>query len=592
MEFFNTRIILLFILSFSLFSCSQTPTLYRANDAYFTDIAILEDKSLNLTLQDILSDQVQKKFCPNSICPNLIKHPSYAYWVRCKIVNSSGRDLILHSAINYSSVQIYIPIDSNKFIIKKGGINHPSNGKISYKGIAVAMPNFKEKVCYFRFTSSLPLGIGMDLYHTPEFINLTVYDYFIYGFYYGIFALAFFYSLIMYFVLKEKSYIFYSLYVMTFGCTSMVNWGLMGHIPYINHFQIGYNFYFIPYSLTILTLIAYSKYLLGLADNFKKLNFIINGIFVLKLLIIVLGITFKRNIFYHNLIDLSLLLICFTIALIVFLSGRRYVIYFLVGLAFLTVGFFENYFFKDTNRLLYLSGIFEIGMFAIALISRLNFLKIKKDKIQSQNLKLQEKVIQNLKEKEILRERQKEELEEIVKQRTEELTIANEEIARFNSILKQQNVLLEKDVKKVKQERILQKELTFEEFQQTYSSEESCLQFLAELKWKEGYHCIKCSNDTYSEGNTYLSRRCNKCRYIESVTAHTIFHHLKFPILKAFYILILICSRKNITVQEISDIVDLRKSTCWSFRQKVKEQIEKKKGNKNKSVWTTFIRND
>ena len=41
------------------------------------------------------------------------------------------------------------------------------------------------------------------------------------------------------------------------------------------------------------------------------------------------------------------------------------------------------------------------------------------------------------------------------------------------------------------------------------------------------------------------SKRCSKCGYLESATAYTIFHKVKFPLNKAFYILFLLYSNKN-----------------------------------------------
>ena len=41
----------------------------------------------------------------------------------------------------------------------------------------------------------------------------------------------------------------------------------------------------------------------------------------------------------------------------------------------------------------------------------------------------------------------------------------------------------------------------------------ACLSYLASMKWEDGY----------------------TCRYDESATAHTIFHNLKFSLVKAFY---------------------------------------------------------
>ena len=71
-----------------------------------------------------------------------------------------------------------------------------------------------------------------------------------------------------------------------------------------------------------------------------------------------------------------------------------------------------------------------------------------------------------------------------------------------------------------------------------FCSDDDCYKYLASLKWQEDkFVCKKCGNTTYHKGRSPYSRRCNKCKYDESVTAGTMFEKLKFPILIAFNII-------------------------------------------------------
>ena len=67
-----------------------------------------------------------------------------------------------------------------------------------------------------------------------------------------------------------------------------------------------------------------------------------------------------------------------------------------------------------------------------------------------------------------------------------------------------------------------------------------------------------------------MSRQCTSCRYVESPTAGTLFHKVKFDLVKAFYIVYFVSTnKKGITSTELRRKLGLRQKTCWSFKRKV-----------------------
>lgn len=71
------------------------------------------------------------------------------------------------------------------------------------------------------------------------------------------------------------------------------------------------------------------------------------------------------------------------------------------------------------------------------------------------------------------------------------------------------------------------------------------------------------------------SRSCRRCKYLESATAHTLFHKIKFPLHKAFYIAFLVVSgKKGISTYELERKLSLRQKTCWAFKSKVVSAME------------------
>jgi len=107
-----------------------------------------------------------------------------------------------------------------------------------------------------------------------------------------------------------------------------------------------------------------------------------------------------------------------------------------------------------------------------------------------------------------------------------------------------------------------------------FSSQEACLEFLAEAKWQDGYACRKCGYNNYCQGKTLYSRRCTKCKHNESATANTPFHGCKMPLNLAFRMAYKICCEPGISTYKLSDLHHTRQMTCWKLKKKILECIE------------------
>lgn len=125
------------------------------------------------------------------------------------------------------------------------------------------------------------------------------------------------------------------------------------------------------------------------------------------------------------------------------------------------------------------------------------------------------------------------------------------------------------------------KSLSLFEFQDRFKTSDDCLKHLAELKWKEGFICRKCGHTNSCAGNAAYSKQCTSCRYVESPTAQTLFHQVKFDLLKAFYIVYFVATnKKGITSTELSRKLDLRQKTCWAFKRKVMKAMKSSENHK------------
>lgn len=113
------------------------------------------------------------------------------------------------------------------------------------------------------------------------------------------------------------------------------------------------------------------------------------------------------------------------------------------------------------------------------------------------------------------------------------------------------------------------------EFMDRFSTEEKCKNYLLEMKWKNGFICDKCNHSHYwtKKGNPYV-RVCKSCRHINSITANTLFHKLKFPLRKAFLILFeMSTTTKGCSSPVMARKLGINQKTAWLFMSKVRKAM-------------------
>ena len=114
------------------------------------------------------------------------------------------------------------------------------------------------------------------------------------------------------------------------------------------------------------------------------------------------------------------------------------------------------------------------------------------------------------------------------------------------------------------------------DLESAFQNADQCLELLAAEKWKDGYICRKCGNTNYCFGKTLYSRRCTRCKHDESATANTIFHRCKIPLNEAFKIAYIVCNQPDISTYDISRMLKIRQMTCWKFKKRISECLDKK----------------
>lgn len=104
--------------------------------------------------------------------------------------------------------------------------------------------------------------------------------------------------------------------------------------------------------------------------------------------------------------------------------------------------------------------------------------------------------------------------------------------------------------------------------------DESCKAYLANIKWKDGFICMKCGHTKGCQKAGY-NYQCYGCQHVESATANTLFHKVKFGLQKAFCVVFeMSTSSKSVSSIQMGKRFEIRQGTAWYFMQKVRKAMK------------------
>lgn len=117
------------------------------------------------------------------------------------------------------------------------------------------------------------------------------------------------------------------------------------------------------------------------------------------------------------------------------------------------------------------------------------------------------------------------------------------------------------------------------EFAEHFKTDEDCKEYLASIKAKTAYKCTRCNHTAFQKRKDF-SRQCNICHHIESATANTLFHKVKFGVRKAFFICFeMATTTKSLSASYMAVRYGVTEKTARLFMLKVREAMASSKNN-------------
>jgi len=589
----------------------------------FNQIEVLKDPEGKLSFEQIRSKAYNDQFKPSQSSTPQATSLNTTYWFRIRIKhNSQAQKYFLLEFFDQTIDEItaFTPQANGTYKIRAFGDHYKFSQRVlQHKNFELLIDNNNDQIqsYYFKVKSSQIADAIIVLRSTEWFIAYALNEYFFFGVFYGMILVFSFYNLLMFIAIRQKQYLYYVLYNFCVGLFEMSNDGiayqyLWPNSPHWN--QIAYAFALCGASVFAL---LFTRALLYVKSNAPQLNRIILWLIGLRIAFFIFSLLFNQNLFSYKFIEFIPLLVAFYTGIYVYSKGYLPARFFVLGYGFLFLGFTLKIFIMlhfdwlNFGVISYYSLSFcfvlEMIFLSFAIADKVSILKKKKDTAQKRmiqqlavNAKLKDTLNQELERQVEARTREVFHKSLIIEAKNSELEEANdllkqqaEEITRINVLLGQDNLELQTNVEKVTRDRVMSADVDFEEFSRIYPDKESCNLFLAELKWKKGFMCRRCKNTHFYPGHIPYSRRCSKCTYEESVTTYTIFHNTRIPINKAFYMVFLIYSSKGkISSHKLSELLNIRQSTCWTYGTRIKTVMEERKSKlkkTNKNGWSELV---
>nr|WP_213488515.1 7TM diverse intracellular signaling domain-containing protein [Mucilaginibacter sp. Bleaf8] len=596
-----------------------------------TEIDYLEDASGKLSAHEATSANYTDAYKPNPDYFPKNFHRQSVYWFRIKVNYTEplapNQSLFEFFDQTTQHIEAYIPDTKGTYQKAKTGAGESfTNRLFQHKNFEFVIPerNRGEHTYYFRVSSTERVNIIIVYRTISHFIHYALVEYITYGLFYGMVLIFCLHNLLMFLAVKLKQYLYYVLYILSVGLYEMCTDGiafqfLWPQAPHWNAYAYGIALYCVS-----LFALVFTKTLLQVKQRNKLLYQIINYTIAARTLYFLVCLFANNSLFTFRSIELLPLSVAFVTGIIIWKQGFKPARFFVLAYFFLFIGFvIKGFYVMGYARLLpgavghysiSFGFVLEMIWLSFSIGDQVRIFRKDKDLAQQEtirqmdlNAQLQNSINQKLelqvaeRTKELVKKSAEiEHQARVIECQNIDLINTNkqlqkqaEEISRMNVLLEKDNFQLKTSIEKVTEARIDARELTFEEFSQKYPDREHCNEFLAGLKWANGYKCSKCGNANYSTGRAPYSRRCTKCSYEESVMCNTIFENNRIPINKAFYIVYLIYTTKgNISSYQLAEKLDIRQSTCWAYAIRVKGIMDDRKilsKRSKKSGWSDLI---
>ena len=365
----------------------------EADSFTIKNFEILEDVNGQYDFWTVHSPAFEKSF-QQHIRENIsLGISSSVFWVRFippaeNNFEESDARLLNFTNPSINKIDVYIPvkastIDGKNYILKKAGAEQPrAEREIWDADWTFSLPRnyIQGEYIYLRLQSVSVINLPVIIWQEKDFIHAALLKNIAYGLFYGILISMFCYNLFIVFVLKDKTYLFYVLYI---AFMFIYQFNSHGHLRLwldINYRLYNALFWFcLSAAFSFATLFS-AKFLQVHSDEMFLKKFF-HLMLLLSIFVSILGIpgySIAANWLAHGL-GLIQPVFFIGLALCRFRNGFRPAIYYLLAWGVLSCGIFGWIFLPDrttSSNVLMLATALESILLSLALSARFRDLRL------------------------------------------------------------------------------------------------------------------------------------------------------------------------------------------------------------------------
>ena len=382
---------------------------------------------------------------------------NHHHWVKFKIKNNTDNaNLLLRLALpTLDFCELYYKSENGKYFSQSLGddvLFNERKYRIPEFVFDLNLPTGEERLFFLKIKSNEQILVPLSVGSFTEILYESNSKNIIYGIYSGIVLVMFFYNLFLFFATRDKSYLYYILYIFTVGIVQLTFSGHTFEYLWPSNLWLSKHglLIFGAFSGITIMLFAYEFLQIHKYNKFiKYIVFLVIGLYSIALL----AALFDLFGLSYRLIDLSGLILSVSllfIAIYISVKGYRPATFFLIAWVVFLVGLFAFVFRSFgvlpynnfTNYTMPIGSAIEVVLLSLALADRINILK--KEKVDAQKRELEV-----LQENQSLIENRNIELEKMVGERTLDLKSSNNELQNTLTKLQKAQVRLVESEKMV-----------------------------------------------------------------------------------------------------------------------------------------------
>ncbi len=303
---------------------------------------ILLDPTNAITIDELIAGDFNSSFTPSTEKYLSFLHTDDTIWLKLnadEIITEPGQMHWLEYNDKIEFLTVYAVKEDGSYETYESGLFNLQKQPFAYPSLLFPINSPAVKELYLQLDSQLPLTIFTKLYSNNSFIENVISYKFYSGSFYGFLLALALYNLSLYFSFRERSYLYYTLYMFSFmlyqATMNSFDVELFGHIasPWLLTKTLG-----LSCNLVIVSMILFSKEFLEIKRHLPSSN---------RLLTIAIGLTLLSTIAmfagvsqYYT--DIFITTMALFIPLFLWISGLRLLLkghksarFFLLGWSFL-----------------------------------------------------------------------------------------------------------------------------------------------------------------------------------------------------------------------------------------------------------------